>query len=105
MPVRGYPNCLQVVFFTHRNSNTLSKFTRQVVMPHLTLSARLRNMIMAKFSGTLVIIGNTSFLDNVLLVRNSDLATATSFLQNRGLSSGVVVITGTRVTINTTPAI
>ena len=60
---------------------------------------------MARFTGALVIIGDTSFLDNVLLVRNNDPATATSFLENRGLSSGVVVITGTQVTINTTPAI
>jgi hypothetical protein len=60
---------------------------------------------MAKFTGALVMIGDTSFLDNVLLVRNNDPATATSFLENRGLSSGVVIITGTRVMINTTPAI
>jgi hypothetical protein len=60
---------------------------------------------MAKFTGVLVMIGDTSFLDNVLLVRNNDAATATSFLQNRGLSSGVVVITGSQVKINTTPAI
>jgi hypothetical protein len=60
---------------------------------------------MAKFTGVLVIIGDTSFLDNVLLVRNNDPATATSFLENRGLSSGIVVITGSQVTINTTPAI
>ena len=61
---------------------------------------------MARFTGTLMIIGSTSFLDNVLLVRNNDPATATSFLQNRGLGSGdPVIITGTHVMINTTPAI
>jgi len=61
---------------------------------------------MAQFTGTLMIIGNTSFLDNVLLVRKSDPATTTSFLQNRGLGAGdYVVITGASVMINTTPAI
>lgn len=61
---------------------------------------------MAVFTGTLMIIGTTSFLDNVLLVRGSDPATATSFLQNRGLGPGdPAVITGTSVMIHTTPAI
>jgi len=53
-----------------------------------------------------MIIGNTSFLDNVLLVRNNDPSTATDFLQNRGFAGGdSVTITGTSVMINTTPAI
>lgn len=60
---------------------------------------------MAEFQGTLMIIGNTSFLDNVLLVRNNDPSTATSFLRNRGFIGGSVSITGTSIMIHTTPAI